>query len=74
MICSLCTDLAPGLRVFGQRLKQTANLMVGMPDYDTYVAHRAATHSDQPVMSREEFFREAQLRRYGGPGGGFRCC
>ena len=25
-----------------ERLAETANLMVGMPDYDTYVAHRSA--------------------------------
>ena len=36
MICRLC-DLAPGIRLFGRRLKETANLMVGLPDYDTYV-------------------------------------
>ena len=73
MICSLC-DLSPGIRLFGRRLKETANLMVGMPDYDTYVAHRSVTHPDLPVMTREEFFRERQARRYGGSGGGLRCC
>jgi uncharacterized short protein YbdD (DUF466 family) len=74
VICSLC-DLAPGVRLFGKRLKQTANLMVGLPDYDIYVAHRTATHPELPIMTREEFFRAAQERRYGGAsGGGFRCC
>jgi len=50
--------------------------MVGVPDYDTYVAHRAANHPDDPVMTREEFFRNSQERRYGGgsTGGVFRCC
>lgn len=74
MICSLC-DLGPGMRLFGQRLKQTANLMVGVPDYDTYVIHRTRLHPDQPVMSKEDFFRACQDRRYGGTsGGGLRCC
>ena len=48
--------------------------MVGLPDYDTYAAHRTATHPDLPVMTREEFFRERQARRYGAGGGGLRCC
>ena len=45
-----------------------------MPDYYNYVAHLANTHPELPVMTREEFFRECQTRRYGGGRGGFRCC
>ncbi|CAH2601414.1 YbdD/YjiX family protein [Rhodovastum atsumiense] len=70
--CALC-DLGSSARLFGRRLKETANLMVGLPDYDTYVAHRQARHPDLPVMTREEFFRDRQSRRYG-TGGGLRCC
>ncbi|BDD91777.1 YbdD/YjiX family protein [Pandoraea sp. XJJ-1] len=57
----------------GRYLGQAMRLMVGLPDYDTYVAHMQATHPDQPVMSYEAFFRERQEARYGGKGGG-RCC
>lgn len=54
---------------------RTARLMVGVPDYDTYVEHRKVTHPDQPIMTWEEFFRERQDARYGfGKGGRFRCC
>ncbi len=54
---------------------QTARLMIGIPDYDTYVAHMKEKHPDKPVMSYKEFFRERQEARYGGSGkGGFRCC
>jgi uncharacterized short protein YbdD (DUF466 family) len=54
---------------------QTARLMVGIPDYDTYVAHRRAHHPSEPVMSYTEFFRERQKARYGGEGGRIgRCC
>jgi uncharacterized short protein YbdD (DUF466 family) len=54
---------------------RTARLMVGIPDYDTYVAHRKVTHPDLPVMTYEEFFRERQDARYGfGKDGRFRCC
>ncbi|HZX30827.1 MAG TPA: YbdD/YjiX family protein [Rhodocyclaceae bacterium] len=59
----------------GKYLGQAARLMVGMPDYDTYVQHMRLTHPDQPIMSYEDFFRERQEARYGGgdgrPG---RCC
>ncbi len=57
----------------GRYLGQAMRLMVGLPDYDTYVAHMQATHPDQPVMSYEAFFRERQEARYGGKGGR-RCC
>ncbi|VVD91680.1 YbdD/YjiX family protein [Pandoraea soli] len=57
----------------GRYLGQAMRLMVGLPDYDTYVTHMQATHPDQPVMSYEAFFRERQEARYGGKGGG-RCC
>ncbi|MCC4117304.1 YbdD/YjiX family protein [Aromatoleum toluclasticum] len=56
----------------GKYLGQAARLMVGLPDYDTYVAHMKATHPDRPVMSYEAFFRERQEARYGGGTG--RCC
>jgi uncharacterized short protein YbdD (DUF466 family) len=56
---------------------RTARLMIGIPDYETYVAHRKATHPDLPIMTYEEFFRDRQDARYGeGKRGGrmFRCC
>ena len=30
---------------------RTARLMIGVPDYETYVAHRRANHPQEPVMS-----------------------
>jgi len=38
--------------------------MVGVPDYDTYVAHRKAHHAGEPIMTYVEFFRERQRARY----------
>jgi uncharacterized short protein YbdD (DUF466 family) len=73
MICRIC-DIAPSAQRFGRLLTQTANLMVGIPDYDTYVEHRQALHPAEPVMTRDEFFRERQESRYGGKGRAFRCC
>lgn len=58
----------------GKYLGQAARLMVGMPDYDTYVEHMQTKHPDKPVMSYEVFFRERQEARYGGGNGSTRCC
>lgn len=58
-----------------RRLRETARLMVGIPDYGSYVEHRKAVHPGEPVMSYEEFFRERQDSRYGGKDGRIgRCC
>ncbi|MGD0183663.1 MAG: YbdD/YjiX family protein [Roseiarcus sp.] len=53
---------------------KTARLMVGVPDYDAYVAHRRVTHPDQPIMTYKEFFRERQEARYAVGKGRFRGC
>jgi uncharacterized short protein YbdD (DUF466 family) len=53
-------------------LRQSARLMVGMPEYDIYLEHMKNTHSDRPAMSYPEFFRERQEARYGGKVN--RCC
>ena len=60
-------------RLWG-RAVQTARLMVGVPDYEVYVAHRRAHHPDEPIMSYAEFFRERQQARYGFEKGRFRGC
>lgn len=57
-----------------EMLTRTARLMVGMPDYQDYVAHRQSQHPGQPVMSYEEFFRERQSARYAVGKGRFRGC
>ena len=53
---------------------RTARLMIGVPDYDTYVAHRQRLHPDLPIMTYEEFFRERQDARYAFGNGKFRGC
>ncbi|WP_417704826.1 YbdD/YjiX family protein [Pseudomonas sp.] len=59
----------------GRYLGQAARMLVGMPDYETYVEHMANKHPHQPVMSYEAFFRERQEARYGGGyGRPMRCC
>lgn len=56
----------------GRYFVQSLRLMVGVPDYGTYLRHMAATHPDQPPMDYEAFFRERQDARYGSRTG--RCC
>ena len=56
------------------RVAETARLMVGVPDYPTYVAHRKASHPDEPVMTYQEFFRERQRARYDVSKGRLRGC
>jgi uncharacterized short protein YbdD (DUF466 family) len=50
--------------------------MVGQPDYDAYVAHWTLNHPGVAAMTRTEFFRNREDRRFGGgiATGGFRCC
>ena len=67
-------SLTTRARFVCDRVAQTARLMVGVPDYPTYVAHRKANHPGQPIMSYEEFFRERQAARYAIGKGRFRGC
>ncbi len=60
------------LEKLGKYLGQAANLMVGVPDYEGYVAHMRATHPEQEPMNYEAFFRERQEARYGNGAG--KCC
>ncbi|MDR2991501.1 MAG: YbdD/YjiX family protein [Burkholderiaceae bacterium] len=64
--------LCDNAQTTGRYLGQAMRMMVGLPDYDGYVAHMRATHPERPIMSYEEFFRERQQARYGSGAG--RCC
>lgn len=66
------TARGEGLARFWRRAVQTARLIIGVPDYDTYVEHVRRHHPERPVMSYEEFFDERMRARYRGGGG--RCC
>jgi len=61
------------LMPLARRLRETARLMIGVPDYDTYVAHRRQQHPGEPVIY-EQFFRERQDSRYGFSKGKFKGC
>ena len=53
---------------------RAARLMIGIPDYETYVQHRKTLHPGQPLMTYEEFFVERQAARYAIGNGRFRGC
>jgi len=54
--------------------KQIARLMIGIPDYETYVEHRRKVHPGEPIMTYEEFFIERRDARYAVGEGRFRGC
>jgi uncharacterized short protein YbdD (DUF466 family) len=62
------------IRTLGVWAVQTARLMIGIPDYQAYLEHRATFHPDEPIMTYEEFFRERQDARYAVGKGRFRGC
>lgn len=51
---------------------QLARRVIGVPDYEVYLAHLRQHHPERPLPSYEQFFRERQEARYRGGGG--RCC
>ncbi|HXX85559.1 MAG TPA: YbdD/YjiX family protein [Casimicrobiaceae bacterium] len=68
---------APGARSAEPRgglhaLRQACRQIVGIPDYERYLAHMAEHHPGEPVLSRKEYFVRAIDRKYGRSGP--RCC
>jgi uncharacterized short protein YbdD (DUF466 family) len=49
-----------------------ARQLIGVPDYEAYLAHLRAHHPQRALPSYREFFEERQRARY--KGGGGRCC
>ena len=62
----------PRMRNLWRACVTAARRMIGVPDYDRYVAHLRAHHPDRAVPTYAEFFAERQHARY--VGGGGRCC
>lgn len=53
-------------------LVHAGQMLVGMPDYEVYLAHLRQHHPEREPMTREVFFRSRQEARYRGGAG--RCC
>jgi uncharacterized short protein YbdD (DUF466 family) len=56
------------IRIAGRTLGQA----LGVPDFEAYRVHRRERHPDEPLMSREEFYRNRHQARYARGRG--RCC
>jgi uncharacterized short protein YbdD (DUF466 family) len=57
------------------RVERAANVIrriIGVPDYDRYVAHVHAHHPETTPMCRADFERQRITDKYSRPGG--RCC
>ena len=72
MICR-CFGKTLDIGAWANSARATAELIVGLPDYETYKTHLLKNHPGQPVMSQNEFFRCHQSTRFGA-GAGLRCC
>ncbi len=58
------------IRLWWQKLREGGALMVGVPDYERYLAHMRETHPELTPLSRDAFVRGRMQARYGGKGGG----
>ena len=54
---------------YGVRL---ARQIIGVPDYEIYIAHLRTHHPQRALPTYREFFEERQSARY--KSGGERCC
>jgi uncharacterized short protein YbdD (DUF466 family) len=61
-----------GLQRFWRHAVRLGRALIGVPDYDTYVAHMRRHHPERTVMTYAQFFDERMRARYRAGGG--RCC
>ena len=55
-----------------RRVAAVIRRIIGVPDYESYVAHVRTHHPGQEPMSERDFSRERLAARYSQPGN--RCC
>ena len=69
----VCAKTRPmGLRDRAHMVFAGLRQVFGIPDYERYLAHMAAHHSDEPVLTRRDFFARSIDRKYSRSGP--RCC
>lgn len=56
-----------------KRLQQSFRLMVGVPDYDTYLEHMKTHHSELTPMDAKTFYRYCVDARYPSSGNMKKC-
>ena len=57
-----------------QNLQKSFRLMVGVPDYQTYLQHMARHHADLAPMDEKTFYRYCVDARYPSASGGMKKC
>lgn len=57
-------------RAWWRRLREGGALLVGVPDYERYLAHMREAHPELTPLSRAAFVQERMQARYGGRGPG----
>lgn len=62
------------IQLIWQRLQQSFRLMVGVPDYQTYLQHMAKHHADLTPMDDKTFYRYCVDARYPSAGSGMKRC
>jgi uncharacterized short protein YbdD (DUF466 family) len=62
------------IKEFGQRTAQMLRLMVGVGDYEGYLAHCRQHHPELQPMTRAEYFRYSQAARYPSKDGTIKRC
>ena len=62
----------PASLLKASEIAKVVRRIIGVPDYDAYVAHQRACHPDDAPITREAFAQYALARRYERPGS--RCC
>ncbi|MBU3846882.1 MAG: YbdD/YjiX family protein [Candidatus Acinetobacter avistercoris] len=62
------------IQVIWKRLQQSFRLMVGVPDYQTYLEHMAKNHPELTAMDEKTFHRYCVDARYPSAGGGMKKC
>jgi uncharacterized short protein YbdD (DUF466 family) len=54
------------------RVAAVIRRIIGVPDYDRYVAHMTENHPSCTLISRDEFTNQRMYEKYSKPGA--RCC
>lgn len=59
-------------RTFWLQFSKVFQTVVGVPDYERYVAHQKEHHPENEPLSQQQFFLEFLNKKY--ESGGPRCC
>jgi uncharacterized short protein YbdD (DUF466 family) len=65
-------DFVQSTRQSIERAACIVRRVIGVPDYDRYIAHLHAHHPDAEPLTHDEFVRERLIDKYSRPGS--RCC